>query len=425
MTFEKFRLSVSLSSPQVYLGAQSCAWLLCRCTAGGGSVQLGAAGSCSLSAGRGFLGRGKSAQPGRRLRAVRTPPRDTVAGGTMTSGARGAGPESNSFIEDVIEFFRGTVCREYHLLLTDDEAWEGLMAKVNLSRDEADALREALNNLAADTTTEDKDMLHKDPQEKESFGNKLPQVKAVLEEHIRKLHALADEVDKVHRDCTISHVVASSTGIASGILGILGLALAPVTAGVSLGLSATGLGLGAAAALTSVSTHFVEHANVLSAKGQASSLLSTKVNVAEVGKEAEQLNMAKVISLIRNCYQDIESFRKTINAIQLAKAKPHLVAGAKRLMSTETSRAKGSERARKAFAGTALSMTTEDRIMGSATALQAILKEMFSLVEKSKHLQEGAKAELAAELRRQAGALEKRLEQLTQLDETLQRGRAR
>lgn len=84
-------------------------------------------------------------------------------------------------------------------------------------------------------------------------------MKRELEESIAKLRELADKIDKVHRSCTISSVVANSAGAVSGVLTVLGLALAPMTAGISLGLSATGLGLGAAAAVTSVSTSIVEH----------------------------------------------------------------------------------------------------------------------------------------------------------------------
>ena len=55
-------------------------------------------------------------------------------------------------------------------------------------------------------------------------------MKKELEESI-KLYAPADRVDKLHRDCTIFKVVASSTGSVSGALNTLGLALAPRTAG--------------------------------------------------------------------------------------------------------------------------------------------------------------------------------------------------
>jgi apolipoprotein L len=46
-----------------------------------------------------------------------------------------------------------------------------------------------------------------------------------LEERIRKIQALADHLDEGHKDCTISHVVVTSTGVASGVLTFLDLAL--------------------------------------------------------------------------------------------------------------------------------------------------------------------------------------------------------
>ena len=57
---------------------------------------------------------------------------------------------------------------------------------------------------------------------------------------------------------TVVHQAPLSVGILHALT-ILGLVLAPVTAGASVALSATGIGLGAAAAVTAVSTSIVEH----------------------------------------------------------------------------------------------------------------------------------------------------------------------
>ena len=101
-----------------------------------------------------------------------------------------------------------------------------------------------------------------------------PQVKLDLEERIRKLRVLADDVDRVHKNCTISNMVAGSAGVASGLLTLLGLGLAPVTGGASLTLSATGARVGTAAAVTQVSTSIVEYSSELSTIAQASHLTS-------------------------------------------------------------------------------------------------------------------------------------------------------
>ena len=103
-----------------------------------------------------------------------------------------------------------------------------------------------------------------------------PQIKRELEKSIKKLRECTDNVDKVHRDCTISNVVASSTGIASGTLSILGLVLAPFMVGLSLGLSATGIGLGAASAVTGISTMVMENVNLSSAEPRPVTLTQPK-----------------------------------------------------------------------------------------------------------------------------------------------------
>ena len=119
------------------------------------------------------------------------------------------------------------------------------------------ALHEYLNELKRDLAGKDQEVLPKEQLDRRRFLKKFPRVTQQLVELISKLRELADNVDKVHRDCTISNVVTHSTGALSGALTILGLALAPVTAGASMALSVTGIGLGAATAVTAVSTSIV------------------------------------------------------------------------------------------------------------------------------------------------------------------------
>lgn len=67
-------------------------------------------------------------------------------------------------------------------------------------------------------------------------------MKKELEEGICKLYALAERAKKVHMTCTLTDMVAESSRAVCGILTILGLALAPVTAGGNSVLLAAGLG---------------------------------------------------------------------------------------------------------------------------------------------------------------------------------------
>ncbi|KAK1341563.1 hypothetical protein QTO34_017978 [Cnephaeus nilssonii] len=140
-------------------------------------------------------------------------------------------PEGKDFV-DVLEYLMDPRNKEKLQHLLSDESWERFVAGATLSRDKADALYADLSQLEALMAVEDKDMPSADQLHGESFMKEFPQVKQDLEDRITKLYALADEVDKVHRDCAITKVTATTTGVVSGILTIAGLSLAPVTAGL-------------------------------------------------------------------------------------------------------------------------------------------------------------------------------------------------
>lgn len=285
-------------------------------------------------------------------------------------------------------------------------------------RKEEDALREALGGNAADSDTEDEHQLQNDLWHQERFLEAYPRVRRELEDHIKKLHTLADKVDKVHKDCTISQVVASSSSAVSGVLTILGLALAPVTAGVSLALSATGMGLGAAAAVTSFSTIVVEKVIVVSAKGKASKQVPTKDMMNGMREVLEQSG-PRLASESRNFIQNVINLKDNIQAIKLIKANPHLATNAKFLMTAGKTSTQTTKQVKEAFGGTALAMTKGARIIGATAAGLFLLIDVVRLVKHSKHLHEGAKSESAAELRQQARDLEQKLQELNQVHDSL------
>ncbi|KAF5919824.1 hypothetical protein HPG69_009813, partial [Diceros bicornis minor] len=113
------------------------------------------------------------------------------------------------FLDNAIEFFQDAVSNEIlQLLLTDEEAWKGLVAKAGLSRDEADALREGLNELNTGMAMEEKHMIEKDQLYRKKFMDEFPRVKQELEERIGKLHALADKVDKLSAKAEASRLTS-------------------------------------------------------------------------------------------------------------------------------------------------------------------------------------------------------------------------
>lgn len=269
---------------------------------------------------------------------------------------------------------------------------------------------------------EDQDRLQHELQDTEKFAETFPQVKLELEEHIRKLQALADRVDKVHRDCTISKVVAGSTSTVSGVLTLLGLALVPVTAGTSLVLLATGMGLGAAAAVTSVSTGIVDYTSESSAKTRASHLVSTSMVKVQMVAEAVVHSGPRVYELSENCCRVLRCLQQSIYAIKLAKANPALATSAKRLLTMGSVSAQSGKQVKNAFRGTALAMSRRAWLMNAATTGVTLVGDVIGLVKESKRLHKGAKAQSAEELRQQAQELEEKLGVLTQIHESLQSG---
>lgn len=273
-----------------------------------------------------------------------------------------------------------------------------------------EALREFLNEWKTDLAMEDQERFQWDLLDRERFLNEFPQVKKELEESIRKLYALADRVDKSHRDCTIFKVVANSTSTVSGVLNILGLALAPVTAGASLALSTTGLGLGAAATVTTMSTNIVEHFRRSSAETEASGLLSTSIK-EKVSVGARCLSVLGMAFSVRKVYKSMQEIRKNVRAAKLVKAKSFTSTGQ---VSIQTSK-----EVNEVFKGTILEMTKKARIIAGGFAGISLLVDVGFLVKESMHLHEGAKTELAEKLRQQARELEKKLKELIQTYERL------
>lgn len=323
------------------------------------------------------------------------------------------------FIQKTTAYLQNTVSRkDLQLLLAKDEAWKMLVAEAELSRDEEASLRRALKRHLELPTLEDKDSLQNELEDRKRFVEAFPKLKKKLQKSIRKLRDLADHLDQVHKGCTISNVVTASTSAASGVLTILGLALAPMTAGSSLMLSATGLGLGTVATVTGTATAIVERTSRWSDEAEAKRLMSDTLDTLNTVLVLGQ-NGLKLDKTISNVIKQLKTLGKHIRAIRVARANPHSVADANRLMTLGRIPAPRDRRVQNPFEGTALAMTQNARIMGAVTAGAFLTTDVYSIVNDVMHLCDGAKSESGKYLRALAQKLEEKLKEISQIHETL------
>ncbi|XP_034372876.1 apolipoprotein L2-like [Arvicanthis niloticus] len=304
----------------------------------------------------------------------------------------------------------------YHLL-TEDGAWEAFVSKAKLPRDKAAALHEALRDLTALLALANRDRRQKSQKGREKFLKAFPRLKAELEGHISQLHTLADHAEELHRGCTISSVVADSFSAASNILDLLGLFLAPVTAEGSLVLSATGLGLGVAASVTNVATSIMEETS--RASEEAGHHGSTGMHMLEEAGTSVARIASKVPQATRDIARDLEALEKHVDALRLVRANPQLEEDARMLTSTGSMPAQRARQVRTSLKGTPLAMSNEARIHSATTAGVALLRDVDSLVKGSKRLYEGSASESAEALRKLAGELEEKLEDLIKFYKTI------
>ncbi|KAI9514534.1 hypothetical protein NQZ68_032922 [Dissostichus eleginoides] len=90
------------------------------------------------------------------------------------------------------------------------------------------------------------------------FINKFKERQPRIEQSLKDLEEHAVQLDRMNKGAKISSVAGSSVGAVGGVLSIVGLALIPVTAGVSLALTMTGVGMGITSGVNSAVTTATE-----------------------------------------------------------------------------------------------------------------------------------------------------------------------
>ncbi|XP_053529751.1 apolipoprotein L1 isoform X3 [Ictalurus punctatus] len=145
-------------------------------------------------------------------------------------------------------------------------------------------------------------------------------------EFLSDLEKAAVELDKMKKGSNISTVAGSSVGIAGGVLSIVGLALAPVTAGASLALTLTGVGLGVTSGVNGIVTGITEIA-VNSHQGKKANdiFLRFMEDVQKILECVEDVTSREVTEArtlaasagsVAQCFDDIVVAASTVNAVK-------------------------------------------------------------------------------------------------------------
>ncbi|XP_023574831.1 apolipoprotein L3-like [Octodon degus] len=319
-------------------------------------------------------------------------------------------PESKHFIENICEYLHRAVDEEcLQILLTHDKVWQIFTAEAKLSSYEAEMLHDVLYEHTMILTAEDRDKLQRNLWARNKFLEMFPQVKTELEECVQKLHALADQVDQVHRDCTISSSATSSTGTGSGTRTLLGLALTPFRVGSSFLLSAAGLGQGALTPAANPATIMREQRGPGAAEAEARHLMSTsKEKVKEFVDAMNKIEPRVPHASVNNL---IEAIRRC--GIKRERAYSDLVADVIHFI---TSWGTASHLVQQIIGAIVLAVKRVG-ITGMVTTVFSLLGDLYHTVHDSRDWQESTRA--AEELRKKANMLERKLEELTEIHESL------
>nr|XP_045008200.1 apolipoprotein L6-like [Jaculus jaculus] len=327
-----------------------------------------------------------------------------------------AGLQSHFLAGDVLFVYLNIFIRisENHLTRKDVD-WEREKMPGKQAATECKAGGDAKRGKKCNTQGEDMELQDGDlSAEEREFLEQFSKWKKDQEVAIKQLYALAEDIDANHKKMVKSNVVTSSAAVASGVMSLLGLALAPATLGASTMLTVAGSGLGAAAGVTRIVTDVWETYRNRKAQAQASTLLPTTDQELEDTGGKKTSYVTNIGQIIHNCGSAVDTIRKHTRALRLARAHPHLATSARRLMTTGQVSTRSARQVQKAFTGTALAMTKEALLWRGLMSIGFLCSNIAALSEEWKQLKEGTRAELAEELRAYARELEELVGECTQ-----------
>lgn len=164
---------------------------------------------------------------------------------------------------------------------------------------------------------------------------------------LNDLEESAVQLDRMNKGAKISSVAGSSVGAVGGVLSIIGLALIPVTAGVSLALTMTGVGLGITSGVNSAVTTATEIGVNRTYQKKASEAFQSFMEDVQslqdcldevTNREASQIDVAvgvsKVLCKVGLVGKSIDSLADAASAVKMLKSE-ELIVGAGKVVAQE------------------------------------------------------------------------------------------
>ncbi|XP_075999089.1 uncharacterized protein LOC142992504 [Genypterus blacodes] len=164
-----------------------------------------------------------------------------------------------------------------------------------------------------------------------------------MQQFMKEVEENAVQLDNMKKGAKISSVAGSSVGAVGGVLSIIGLALIPVTAGVSLALTLTGVGMGITSGVNSLVTTATEIGVNIKHQKKANEVLQSFMNDVEglqnclegasnqtkieVRKSNVALAVGKVVGKVGSIGKGLDSIVDAASAVRMLKAK-EVIAGA-------------------------------------------------------------------------------------------------
>lgn len=241
-----------------------------------------------------------------------------------------------------------------------------------------------------------------------------------LWQHVIDLNAIADGLDKFSKNTKIAQITGGSTSAIGGVATIAGLALAPVTMGTSLIVTAVGLGVATAGGLTSAGAGISNQVNNSMDRKKVEKIVQDyQEKMADLNKclkfikqGIENLKRFDLIKMKKNAYnRDFPVLSASFYEDGAMAGKAILINANEIMRVVQIANVAGSTAAR---AVQIASMAT-----GVLTGL-FVGMDIYFVAKDSKELKKGAKSEFAAKIREVATQLHDGLVELNSIREELQ-----